>query len=98
MSGGTVRPFHFLCGDEESGHYACIDVHLTTAYNPGMRLMLLWDDYSTIVFSHTPFLTKAKPMKAFNASNELTITNIVITGRVVKCARHMAAGTFTAQI
>ena len=31
----------FLCGDEESGHYACIDVHLTTAYNPEMRLMPL---------------------------------------------------------
>ena len=40
----NASPFYisvFLCGDEESGHYACIDVHLTTAYNPGMRLMPL---------------------------------------------------------
>ena len=37
---GFAREY-FLCGDEESGHYACIDVHLTTAYNPGMRLMPL---------------------------------------------------------
>ncbi len=31
----------FLCGDEEKGHHACIDGHLTTACNPGMRLMPL---------------------------------------------------------
>ena len=32
-------PPDFLNGDEKNGHLACIDGHLTTAYNPGMRLM-----------------------------------------------------------
>ena len=31
----------FCDGDEENGHHACLDGHLTTAYNPGMRLMTL---------------------------------------------------------
>ena len=36
-----IDTLSFLHGDEENGHHACIDGHLTTAYNPGMRLLPL---------------------------------------------------------